>query len=25
MYLGQWLAAGWTLWCLSRSPRAGAD
>lgn len=24
MYLGQWLAAGWTLWCLSRSTKAGA-
>jgi hypothetical protein len=24
MYLAQWLAAGWTLWCLSRSSRAGA-
>lgn len=21
MYLAQWLAAGWTLWCLSRVPR----
>lgn len=24
MYLGQWLAAGWTLWCLSRSTKADA-
>ncbi|MDI1273367.1 DUF4149 domain-containing protein [Polaromonas sp.] len=24
MYLAQWLAAGWTLWCLSRSTTAGA-
>jgi hypothetical protein len=24
MYLGQWLAAGWTLWCLSHSTKAGA-
>jgi hypothetical protein len=24
MYLGQWLAAGWTLWCLSGSTKAGA-
>jgi Domain of unknown function (DUF4149) len=24
MLLGQWLAAGWTLWCLSRSTKAGA-
>ena len=23
MYLAQWLAAGWTLWCLSRVPREG--
>ncbi|MDZ4189699.1 MAG: DUF4149 domain-containing protein [Hydrogenophaga sp.] len=23
MYLAQWLAAGWTLWCLSRMPREG--
>ncbi|MBA4330273.1 MAG: DUF4149 domain-containing protein [Polaromonas sp.] len=23
MYLAQWLAAGWTLWCLSRAPKAG--
>ncbi|MDI1238340.1 MAG: DUF4149 domain-containing protein [Polaromonas sp.] len=23
MYLAQWLAAGWTLWCLSRSTKAG--
>lgn len=22
MYLAQWLAAGWTLWCLSRSTKA---
>jgi len=22
MYLAQWLAAGWTLWCLSRTTRA---
>jgi hypothetical protein len=27
MYLGQWLAAGWTLWCLSRvaKPDPGAN
>ena len=24
MYLAQWLAAGWTLWCLSRSTKDGA-
>ena len=24
MYLGQWLAAGWTLWCLSRAAKDGA-
>jgi len=24
MYLVQWLAAGWTLWCLSHSTNAGA-
>ncbi|MGC1173646.1 DUF4149 domain-containing protein [Polaromonas sp.] len=24
MYLAQWLAAGWTLWCLSRLTNAGA-
>jgi hypothetical protein len=24
MYLGQWLAAGWTLWCLSPSTKNGA-
>ncbi|MDO9259957.1 MAG: DUF4149 domain-containing protein [Polaromonas sp.] len=23
MYLAQWLAAGWTLWCLSRTTKAG--
>ena len=23
MYLAQWLAAGWTLWCLSRVPSEG--
>jgi hypothetical protein len=23
MYLAQWLAAGWTLWCLSRSAKDG--
>jgi hypothetical protein len=23
MYLAQWLAAGWTLWCLGRSTNAG--
>jgi len=23
MYLAQWLAAGWTLWCLSRVPGEG--
>jgi len=25
MYLAQWLAAGWTLWCLSRSETGGAS
>ena len=25
MYLAQWLAAGWTLWCLSRSTKADAE
>jgi hypothetical protein len=24
MYLAQWLAAGWTLWCLSRTSKADA-
>lgn len=24
MYVAQWLAAGWTLWCLSRSTKAEA-
>lgn len=24
MYLAQWLAAGWTLWCLSRTTKDGA-
>lgn len=24
MYLAQWLAAGWTLWCLSRATKDGA-
>jgi hypothetical protein len=23
MYLAQWLAAGWTLWCLSRTTKDG--
>jgi Domain of unknown function (DUF4149) len=25
MYLGQWLAAGWTLWCLSRAGQTGSS
>ncbi|MEO7886904.1 MAG: DUF4149 domain-containing protein [Polaromonas sp.] len=25
MYLAQWLAAGWTLWCLSRSTPTGTN